>query len=155
MIAPRFGFTRFTLPALAVLALFFAGARSPAQVRFEVRGESGVAGEAIETGLNQEFKAAIFIRNSGGASIQGFQMAITYDPTYLDFTAATWRGTALETQSLNSGNGPNDFGATEIAGGSLKFHSIFETTAPAPSFSLNAGTFNVGILTFKAIKITA
>src|SRR6266498_3636854 len=121
MIAPRY---RFFLPPAALLVLF-AG-RSPAQVRFEVRGESGVAGEAIAAGINQDVKAALYIKNAGGPVVQGFQMAVTYDPAFLDFTTGTWKGTGLDTAALSNNNGPFSYNFHEVPGGGITLGVVFE-----------------------------
>src|SRR5262245_16266293 len=96
--------------AFSMLAVWLAaGGRLSAQVKFEVRGESGVSGQKIRAGLNQDMKPGVYVQNPAGSPIQGFQMAITHDSQFLDFTTATWKGTGLETPALRNSLGPEFF----------------------------------------------
>jgi len=147
----------FALPA-AVMVLF-TGGFARAQVRFEVRNEAGVAGAPVLTSLTQNVIASVFIVNPAGASvakIQGFQMAIASDPAFLDFQSATFEGTALKTPALRNNLGPAFFQARETTSGApgITLGVVFEDTAPAPTFFLEAGEWKVAALTYKPVALT-
>src|SRR5574341_1056599 len=102
---PRLSF----VASVAILIALSTGSRLTAQVRFELRGEGSAAGEPIQAGLNQDVKVGVYIVSSAGAgapAIQGFQMAISHDPAFLDFVSATWKGTALDAATLRNSLGP-------------------------------------------------
>jgi hypothetical protein len=126
-----------------------------AQVRFEVRAESGVAGEAIAAGLNQVVKPSVFIVNSApGTFVQGFQMAVTHDPALLDFQSATWKGTALDSASLRNSLGPYFFSAREVAGSPAGFTLGVVFEDQAANFVLGQGESHAAALAYKALKAT-
>ncbi len=140
----------------ALLFVGFSSAPLPAQVRFQVRDDKGTVNQPFAAGLNQTINPTVFITNSGGSapSIQGFQMAVTHDPAFLDLETATWRGTALETPALRNGQGPEFFALREVTTAPQGFTLgvIFEQQAQ--TFVIGEGDTKVLVLSYKALQIT-
>jgi hypothetical protein len=139
------------------MLLLAAAARARAEVRFEVRSESGIAGEPIVAGLNQVIKPSLYISNPAGAgapSIQGFQTAIQHDPAYLTFQSVTWKSTALDSALLRASAGPEFFQYKTITTGSQGFTLGVVFEEQTSTFVLGPGDWKAASISYKAQKIT-